>query len=270
MRSSFSRVLRAVPATAAVSGSVFASVWLLAINSGHAQVPRAAAGASSTVVHATLPRTHRAAVQRALSTKTGAGTPAIVTARARSAPSSTRVGTSPKGVVRQVAPSSGANAPAPHGSSAPTPPTSTPKPVSPASVPSPPPPPSTDPGGSVSFGVAVAPSTRTSSSPTPTGNKRTRSTQRAAAVRTQPSRLSGTKKAEPGQPHKQAAANQTDGKQTNGKQSATKQTDGKQTAAGQPDPKQTASKQADTGKNQAGEPDSAQSDAGKGKSKNKH
>ena len=52
MRASFTRVLKAVAASAAVSGSVFASIWLLAVKPEGPQAPRAAAGASSTVVHA--------------------------------------------------------------------------------------------------------------------------------------------------------------------------------------------------------------------------
>jgi hypothetical protein len=273
MRPSFSRMLRAVPAAAAVSGSVFASVWLLAINPERSQVPRAAAGASTKVVHASLPGAKRPAVeQRSVLARARAGTPGSTTP-ARSGPSPAHARIAQKAVLR-VVPGSGAHLPGPAPSAPASPaPAPAPTPVSPAGAP--PVAPSVDPGGSASSGSAEVSAARNSASAPQKGDKRTRHTQPTTALRAATSKPSGAKKAEPGQTNKQAAGKQivgtkTDAKQTDTKEAESKHADSKQADSKQADTKQADTKQADTKQADTKQADGGQSDATKGKRTNKH
>jgi hypothetical protein len=219
MRPSFSRVLRAVPASAALSGSVFASVWLLAINQEHSQVPQAAAGTSSTVVHASLATTPTTVEHHPVLAK--AGGPSFATTRARSHPSSVRARAALRAVPRQAAPGSGGHAPAPTSSAG-----ASPAPAPPAS-----PPPAA--AAAQSEGPAASESAAVSSgrksAAASKGDKGSRPTQRVTSVRANTSKPSGGKKAEPGQSDKQAAGTQTtDTKQADSKQADSKQADSKQ------------------------------------------
>jgi hypothetical protein len=239
MRPSFSRVLRAVPASAAVSGSIFASVWLLAINQEHSQVPQAAAGTSSTVVRASLPSTRTTVEHRPVLARAGA--PSLATANARSHPSSLRARAALRAVPRQVAPGSGAHAPAPTSSAG----------ASPAPAPTPAPPLAPAAAAAQSEGPAASESavvsSRRKSAAAPKGDKGSRPTQRVTSVRANTSKPSGGKKAEPGQSDKQAAGTQTtDTKQADSKQADSKQATGKQDQGGgnsaQSDSKQSTGK----------------------------
>ena len=105
MRVSFTRVLRAVAALAAVSGSVFASFWLVAIKPEPSKAPRVAAGSSSTIVHASLPARHARAAPRSALVVVTSAVERVAAGRARSRSRATR-----KAVTHQVAPASRAGA----------------------------------------------------------------------------------------------------------------------------------------------------------------
>jgi hypothetical protein len=247
MRTSFSPVLKAVAASAAVSGSVFASIWLLAIKPEGPQAPRAAAGASSTVVHASLP-TKQTAVEHRTVLVRPALPPTFTHARVGLRPPGPRAHTT-RNAVPRIPPVSGTlvTQPAsPTPPAEPPPPTPAPNPTSPASTPAPTPPlaptptpaPAHDPvapisgqpdgSGSGSAGPAVVTSAQTSTSAASKGGKRTGP---AAPVTSRgggkgkTTKPTGPKKAEDLPSGKQPDVTQPDSKQTDGKQSDGKPAD---------------------------------------------
>jgi hypothetical protein len=243
MRSSFSPVLRAVAASAAVSGSIVASIWLLAVKPEGPQAPRVAAGASSTVVHASLP-TKQTAVEHGTVLARAALPPTFTQARVGLRPSGSRAHTT-RNAVPRIRPVSGTLVTQP---ASPTPPaepptpTPAPKPTSPASTAPPTPVPApaqapiapisgqSDGSGSGSSSLAVVSSVPNSTSAASKKGKRTGPTALVTSRgggKGKTTKPTGQKKPEDVSSVKQPNGKQSDGKQSDGKQSDGKQSDGK-------------------------------------------
>ena len=280
MRTSFSPVLKAVAASAAVSGSVFASIWLLAIKPEGPQAPRAAAGASSTVVHASLP-TKQTAVEHGTVLARAALPPTFTQARVGLRPSGPRAHTT-RNAVPRVRPVSGTLVTQP---ASPTPPaepptpTPAPKPTSPASTAPPTPVPApaqapiapisgqSDGSGSGSSGLAVVSSVPNSTSAASKKSKRTGPT--ALVTSRGGGKGKTTKPTDQKKPEDVASVKQPDGNHSDGKQSDSKQSDGKQSNGKQGGDKPGQDPNASHGNGQSDKTKGDSTANGKGKDKGK-